>query len=108
MRLSEARQLEVKARDATALLAALANEHRLGILCELVEGERSVGALVHAVGLSQSALSQHLAKLRAARIVATRRNAQTIYYRLASNPAARIMSTLTEIYCRRQARESSH
>ena len=81
------------------LLRALANENRLMILCKLIEGERSVGELVAAVGLSQSALSQHLAKLRADRLVATRREAQTIYYRLASAEATRVMQLLADIYC---------
>ena len=91
-----------KAAEAARNSTALANETRLAILCELVEGERSVGTLVDAVGLTQSALSQHLAKLRAAGIVATRRDAQTIYYRLASTPPASVMATLAEIYCGRR------
>jgi ArsR family transcriptional regulator, virulence genes transcriptional regulator len=96
----DATLLTRKAVEASRLLTALANENRLAILCELVDGERSVGALVEAVGLAQSALSQHLAKLRAADIVATRREAQTIYYRLTSEPAGLVMQTLAEIYCR--------
>ena len=99
LRLDDARELNAKAADAARLLTALANQHRLAILCALVEGERSVGARVDAVGLTQSALSQHLAKLRAVGIVATRRDAQTIYYRLASAAASRIMKTLADIYC---------
>ncbi len=108
MRLDEARELTAKAGEAARLLAALANERRLAILCELVEGERSVGELVRIVGLAQSALSQHLAKLRAAGVVATRRDAQTIYYRLASAAAGSVMATLADIYCRRRRRKSSH
>src|SRR5262249_27891448 len=92
-------RLAAKASAAAGLLRALANENRLMILCKLIEDERSVGELVAAVGLSQSALSQHLAKLRADRLVATRRQAQTIYYRLASAEAARVMQLLAEIYC---------
>ena len=69
------------------------------ILCKLIEGECSVGELVAAVGLSQSALSQHLARLRNDRLVATRREAQTIYYRLASAEATRVMQLLADIYC---------
>ena len=61
LRLDDARELNAKAAEAARLLTALANRHRLAILCALVEGERSVGALVDAVGLTQSALSQHLA-----------------------------------------------
>jgi ArsR family transcriptional regulator, virulence genes transcriptional regulator len=108
LRLDKARELTAKANEAARLLAALANERRLALLCELVEGERSVGQLVEAVGLTQSALSQHLAKLRAAGIVATRRHAQTIYYRLASDAAGSVMTTLANIYCRRRPRKSPH
>ncbi len=107
LRINDAKELTAKAAEAARLLTALANESRLMILCELVEGERSVGTLVEAVGLTQSALSQHLAKLRAAAIVTTRRNAQTIYYRLASEAAGSVMTTLAEIYCRRRRRRSS-
>jgi ArsR family transcriptional regulator len=92
-------RFEAKATSAARLLKALANEHRLMILCKLTEGELSVGDLVEAIGLSQSALSQHLAKLRADRLVATRRDAQTIYYRLASPDAARVLEVLADIYC---------
>ena len=105
MRTHDAKELMAKAVEATRLLTALANESRLAVLCQLVEGERSVGELVEAVGLSQSALSQHLGKLRAAGVVATRRNAQTIYYRLASKAASRVMTTLADIYCRRRPRK---
>jgi len=108
LRLDDAHELSAKAAEAARLLTALANRHRLAILCALVEGERSVGALVDAVGLAQSALSQHLAKLRAVGIVATRRDAQTIYYRLASAAASRIMKTLADIYCGGRPRKVSH
>jgi ArsR family transcriptional regulator, virulence genes transcriptional regulator len=108
LRLDEAKELTAKASDAAQLLTALANERRLAVLCELVEGERSVGELVETVGLTQSALSQHLAKLRGAGIVATRRDAQTIYYRLASEPAGQVMATLAKIYCGRRPRKSRH
>ena len=105
---NDARELTAKAEAAAGLLTALANEHRLAILCQLIDGERSVGTLVEAVGLTQSALSQHLAKLRAAGIVATRRDAQTIYYRLASAAAGSIMKTLADIYCGGRRRKVSH
>ncbi len=108
LRLDDARELTAKANEAARLLTALANERRLTILCELVEGERSVGELAATVGLTQSALSQHLAKLRAAGIVATRRHAQTIYYRLASAAAGSVMTTLANIYCRRRPRKPPH
>jgi DNA-binding transcriptional ArsR family regulator len=108
LQLNDARQLNAKAAEAARLLTALANRHRLAVLCALVEGERSVGALVDAVGLTQSALSQHLAKLRAAGIVATRRDAQTIYYRLASAAAGSVMKALADIYCGGRPRKVSH
>ncbi|MCE3001122.1 MAG: metalloregulator ArsR/SmtB family transcription factor [Xanthomonadaceae bacterium] len=94
-----ARELGRHAADAAQLLRALANPHRLMILCLLAEGEHHVGALNERVDLSQSALSQHLAVLRADELVETRREAQTIYYRLASGPARRLIETLHGIYC---------
>lgn len=91
--------MRVHAADAARLLRALANEKRLMLLCTLVEGEKSVGELNVEVDLSQSALSQHLAVLRADGLVSTRREAQTIYYSLADGPAHRIIATLHGIYC---------
>ncbi len=87
------------ADDAAALLKALANEQRLLVLCSLVEGEKSVGELNGRVDLSQSALSQHLAVLRAAGIVTTRREGQTIRYALAAGPATAVMQALHAAYC---------
>lgn len=92
--------LSAKAGEATRLLHALANPRRLMILCELADGERSVGELVPVVGLQQAALSQHLARLRAAGLVATRRAAQMVFYRLSSSAAVAVINTLAEIYCR--------
>jgi len=91
------------ARPAARLLKALANERRLLILCHLGQGEACVGQLAAAVGLSQSALSQHLAKLRADGLVTTRRRAQTIFYSLASAEAAAVIDVLTRLYCGRPA-----
>lgn len=91
--------MRAHAHDAARLLKALANEKRLMLLCLLVEGERSVSELNAHVALSQSALSQHLAVLREDGLVATRREAQTIYYMLAPGPAERIIGTLHSIYC---------
>ncbi|WP_320198438.1 ArsR/SmtB family transcription factor [Agrobacterium sp. rho-13.3] len=84
---------------AAGLLSAMANPKRLMILCSLVEGEVPVGVLATQVGLSQSALSQHLSKLRAQRLVKTRRDAQTIYYSSTSESVKKILSTLEAIYC---------
>ena len=90
--------LTANANIAAALLSAMANPKRLLILCNLVKGEIPVGALAQEVGLSQSALSQHLSKLRAQRLVKTRRDAQTIYYSSSSEPVLRILEALTDIY----------
>jgi ArsR family transcriptional regulator, virulence genes transcriptional regulator len=92
-------QFAARAGEAAALLKALAHEARLMVLCQLVDGERSAGSLQEGSDFSQSALSQHLARLREEGLVATRREAQTIYYRLAEPKAARIIETLAEIYC---------
>ncbi|MGO7224123.1 ArsR/SmtB family transcription factor [Rhizobium ruizarguesonis] len=83
---------------AAALLSAMANPKRLLILCSLVKGEVAVGVLATQVGLSQSALSQHLSKLRAQKLVKTRRDAQTIYYSSTSEPVLKILATLEDIY----------
>ncbi len=92
--------LEQRAGEAAQLLRLLANEKRLLILCYLiVHGEMSVGALVEAVGLSQSALSQHLAKLRDDGLVAFRRQSQTIFYRVADPKAARVIELLKDLFC---------
>lgn len=92
--------MRAKAGQAARLMKDLANGRRLLILCELLEGERSVGELEPVVGLSQSALSQHLAKLRRGKLVRTRRDAQTIYYSLAHPAVTTVMSALYEVYCR--------
>ena len=98
-------QLQRRAHEACELLKALGNTHRLMILCQLLEGEKSVGELVRLIGLSQSALSQHLARLRRDRLVATRRSAQTIYYALAGAEARALLATLHQLYCRRDLSE---
>ena len=90
--------LEVSARRASALLKAMGNTHRLMILCQLSKGEKNVGELERIVGLSQSALSQHLARLRNDSLVKTRREAQTIYYSLAGGEAAAVIETLCRLY----------
>jgi DNA-binding transcriptional ArsR family regulator len=93
-------ELAAKAAEAARLLRLLANENRLLLLCHLAgEGEMSVGALAEAVGLSQPALSQHLALLREDGLVATRREAQAVFYRLAEPKVARILAVLRELYC---------
>lgn len=85
---------------AVALLRAMANERRLLVLCHLAaEGELNVGQLAERVGLSQSALSQHLAKLRDERLVATRKEAQTIFYRLCDPRTERLLALLHHLFC---------
>ncbi|MRX27979.1 helix-turn-helix transcriptional regulator [Kangiella sp. HZ709] len=86
--------------QAAALLKILSNEQRLLILCMLHENELSVGQLNEMIpNLSQSALSQHLSLLRREDLVATRRDSQTIYYKLASSDAARIIHLMHELFC---------
>ncbi len=92
-------RFEASAAEAARLLRALGNERRLMILCQLTDGERSVGELLPLVGLSQSALSQHLAVLREEGLVATRRESQTIWYRISDPAAIKVVATLAEIFC---------
>jgi ArsR family transcriptional regulator, virulence genes transcriptional regulator len=92
--------LEARASEVSATLRLLANEKRLLVLCRLVlEGEMSVTALGEAVNLSQSALSQHLAKLRADGLVATRRQSQTLFYRISDERIGGLLTALYDIYC---------
>jgi DNA-binding transcriptional ArsR family regulator len=92
-------QLQANARRASTLLKAMSNEHRLLILCQLSKTEKSVGELERLIGLSQSALSQHLARLRRDGLVQTRRSAQTIFYSLKGTEAETVISTLYGLYC---------
>ena len=92
-------QFEASAGKAADLLRTLGNEKRLMILCQLGDEEMPAGALQEPLGLSQSALSQHLAVLREASIVATRREGQTIWYRIADPAAVQVISTLAAIFC---------
>lgn len=99
---SEEKQMKVMARradEAAALMGSLSHGARLRVLCDLVGGEKSAGELVQASGLSQSALSQHLARLRADGLVATRREAQTIHYHVADPRVLKIVRLLYELYC---------
>ncbi len=107
--LPEAREMGRHANAAAGLLKALANPHRLRILCVLGEGELSVSALNERVPLSQSALSQHLAVLRADGLVKTRRESQTIHYSVRPGPALDVIRVLHAHFCQstRPARRSS-
>lgn len=91
--------MRAAADQASELLKALANRHRLLILCQLIEGEKSVRQLVDFLGVRGSTASQHLALLRRDRIIAARRDGQTIWYRLASGPARDVMQSLHAAYC---------
>lgn len=93
-------ELEAKAGEAARMLALLANERRLLVLCHLMaRGEMSVSMLAEAVGLSQSALSQHLARLRQDGLVDFRREAQVLRYRVVDPRAAELLATLKRIFC---------
>jgi ArsR family transcriptional regulator, virulence genes transcriptional regulator len=101
----DAAALERKAAAVADILRALANERRLMILCKLVEwGEANVTALAEAVGLSQSALSQHLAKMRDEGIVAFRRESQTLWYRIADPRIEELFGALHRLFCRPDTR----
>ncbi|MEO6172603.1 MAG: metalloregulator ArsR/SmtB family transcription factor [Arenimonas sp.] len=91
--------MQAHACEASSLMKAMGNEQRLLILCLLVENELSVSDLQAELDLSQSALSQHLAILREAGFVNTRREAQTVFYSLPSGPVKKVMQTLHKIYC---------
>ncbi len=96
------KQMQSAAREACDLLKVLSNHNRLMILCNLVNGEKSVGTLQSLIGLSQSAISQHLARLRQEQLVQTRRVSQTVYYSLASAEVSQIIAVLYELYCQRE------
>lgn len=100
MNKSDRKFMQQGAAQAAALLRALGNEHRLLVLCLLLaHGEMSVGALLEHVELSQSALSQHLAKMRDEGLVAYRREAQTLYYRIEHPHVHQLIATLKSLYC---------
>jgi ArsR family transcriptional regulator len=93
--------IEQAAAEVAAILRALANERRLTILCRLVEwGEANVNSLAETVGLSQSALSQHLAKMREEGLVTYRRDSQTLWYRIADARIEDLLATLHRLYCK--------
>ena len=92
-------EMRTHAADAAGLMKALGNESRLMILCTLVDGERSVSELNAVIPLSQSALSQQLARLRSQGLVETRRESQTIFYSLAPGPADKVIHVLHDLYC---------
>ncbi len=94
------KEMQAAAAQASELLKALANPHRLLIICQLIDGERSVGDLAEFLQIRDSTVSQHLALLRKDGLVDTRREGQTIWYSIASAPARELLSTLYRVYCR--------
>lgn len=93
-------QFKAQAAEAEGLLKAMANEPRLLVLCHLAEGrELAVGDLALKVGLSQSALSQHLAKLREQNLVTTRKDAQTVFYSVCDPKALQVLALLHDLFC---------
>ena len=92
-------ELHDMAASACELLKAMANEWRLMILCQLAEGEKTVSELQRMLGLSQSALSQHLAILRREKIVRARKHAQSVSYSLAGEKAPKVMESLHDVFC---------
>ena len=105
---AEIHELELVASEVAAMLRALGNERRLMIVCKLAEwGEANVTTLAEALGLSQSALSQHLTRLRERGIVTSRRDSQTIWYRIADPRIEELFATLHGLFCRPQVADSS-
>jgi DNA-binding transcriptional ArsR family regulator len=91
--------MQTNATKASELMKLLGHPHRLMILCELNQGECSVGQLSERIGINQSPLSQHLARMRHEGVVDSRREAQTVYYSLADKEVGAVISLLYELYC---------
>jgi ArsR family transcriptional regulator, virulence genes transcriptional regulator len=100
LRKYSAAQLEQHAAQAASMLKQLANPVRLLILCQLIEGEKSVGEMIQSIDISQSALSQHLAKMRVAGLVEAEKRGQMVFYRIVDMRAHALLSTLYLIYCK--------
>lgn len=94
--------MEAKADSAAAFLGGLANAHRLKILCQLADGEKSVSALIAATGIAQTSMSQHLLRLKEEGIVGFRREHRTLYYSITSPIALDIMAALYSHFCKDQ------
>ncbi len=91
--------MRTEAERASSLMKTLGHPGRLMVLCHLAEHEMSVGDIAESLEMSQSALSQHLARMRAEGLVETRRESQTVYYRLADGDARQVIENLYRIYC---------
>lgn len=96
------KDMQVHAGQAADLLKGLANPHRLLILCELAEGEKSVSALIAATGIAQTSMSQHLSKLKDEGIVIFRREHRTLYYTIHHKAVMEIMTVLHDTFCQKQ------
>ena len=92
-------QMASAAAKASELMRTLGHKDRLMILCHLISGEKSVGELAGLLEIPQSPLSQHLARMRKENLVTTRREAQSIYYSIASTEAERMVELMHELYC---------
>ncbi len=99
MKASEVARMEEAAERASEILKTLGHPGRLMILCNLADGERAVGELADEVGLTQSTLSQHLARMRREGLVTTRRESQTIFYRLADGDVRKLIKSIYRIFC---------
>lgn len=95
----DARRMAAAAQKASELMKTLGHKDRLMVLCHLTSGEKSVGELAGLLDIPQSPLSQHLARMRKENLVKTRRDAQTIYYSIASQEAAAFVDTMHSLYC---------
>ena len=95
----DARRMAAAAQKASELMKTLGHKDRLMVLCHLSSGEKSVGELARLLEIPQSPLSQHLARMRKEHLVNTRREAQTIYYSIASREAEAFVTTMHELYC---------
>ena len=95
----DARRMAAAAQKASELMKTLGHKDRLMVLCHLSSGEKSVGELARLLEIPQSPLSQHLARMRKENLVSTRRDAQTIYYSIASREAEAFVTTMHELYC---------
>lgn len=91
--------MQASAEKASDMMKLLGHPHRLMILCELKVGEQSVGELSKKIGIAQSPLSQHLARMRHENVVESRRDAQTVYYSLKDGEASQLIQALYEIFC---------
>ncbi len=98
-RRSDLKQMAAAAERASALMKTLGHADRLMILCNLAEEERAVGDLAEDLDISQSSLSQHLARMRAEGLVVTRRESQSVYYRLSDGDVREVIKSLYRIFC---------